>query len=251
MMSIKRHCFQFYWKVRRLIAPRLTDAQAVYEEHLGELVTPSRHWLDVGCGHQVLQAWRSEAERNLVSRAGVVVGLDLEAESLKRHRSIQRRVAADLSKLPFADSTFDLVTANMVLEHLREPGRQVAEIFRVLKPGGSLMALTPNVLGYQVMLARCMPGPLKRGLIKVLQDRASEDVFPAYYRINSEHTITRIASEAGFSKVVVEHVSTDAQLIAIPPLVVPELFLIRLLMTNPLRRLRPNLIAILQKAAAR
>jgi ubiquinone/menaquinone biosynthesis C-methylase UbiE len=249
-MALRRKCFQFYWKVKRLIAPRMKDAQVVYEDCLGDLVPSSRHWLDIGCGHQVLQAWRSQAEGALVARAGVVIGLDRQQDSLKKHRSIRRRVAGDLSGLPFADGTFDLVTANMVLEHLREPTRQVTEIFRVLKPGGSLVALTPNAFGYQAIIARCLPGPLKRGLVKVLQDRPSEDVFPAYYRINSQQTIARIAAEAGFSKVRVDHVSTEAQLIAFPPLVVPELFLIRLLMTKPLRRLRPNLVAILEKSAA-
>ena len=247
-MTLRSQCFRFYWRVQGLIAPGLKDAQLVYEDHLRQLVPQSRNWLDIGCGHQVLPAWRSEAERTLIKTAGLVIGLDPEHDALKRHRSIQKRVRGELAALPFRDTTFDLVTANMVLEHLQDPVHHLTEIFRVLKAGGRLLALTPNAFGYQVILARCIPDLLKRPLIKLLQNRAAEDVFRTYYRINTAKAIEGIAAEAGFSKAVVEHVSTDAQLIMVPPLVVPELFLIRLLMTNPLRRFRPNLVAIARKS---
>ena len=42
----------------------------------------------------------------------------------------------DIYQLPFPDGTFDAVFANGVLMHLREPGRALAEMHRVLRPGG-------------------------------------------------------------------------------------------------------------------
>lgn len=44
----------------------------------------------------------------------------------------------DLEALPFADATFDHVFICFVLEHLRRPDRALAEVRRVLRPGGSL-----------------------------------------------------------------------------------------------------------------
>ena len=38
--------------------------------------------------------------------------------------------------LPFAGGTFDVVFCNHVLEHVRDDGRAISEIYRVLKPGG-------------------------------------------------------------------------------------------------------------------
>jgi ubiquinone/menaquinone biosynthesis C-methylase UbiE len=249
-LMLRRRCFQFYWRVKRIIAPQLPDAQSTYERRLHEHVAASERWLDIGCGHQVLQAWRGDAERGLIESARFVVGLDLEQEALKHHRSITRRVSGDLRALPFPDGAFDLVTANMVLEHLPEPLAQLREIERVLRPGGVFLALTPNLHGYQALLARCIPERFKAALVKLLQDRASEDVFPTYYRINTGAAIEQLAAASGFAHVAVNHITTEAQLIVMPPLVVLELLFIRLLMTNPLRRLRPNLIAVLQKGCA-
>jgi ubiquinone/menaquinone biosynthesis C-methylase UbiE len=246
-ITLRRRCFRAYWRMQRRIAPALRDAQVVYEDRLRTAVESKRRWLDLGCGHQVLQHWRFEAERALVARAELIVGLDLEHDSLSKHRSIARRTRGDLSRLPFADGSFDLVTANMVMEHLANPAEQLAEIARVLRPGGVFVAVTPNRLGYQAFIARMMPAPLKRLLVKWLQDRASEDLFHTYYRINTAVAIQRAATRAGFAPIRVEHVMADAQFAVVPPLAALELLLIRMLMTSRLRRFRPNLIAQLEK----
>ncbi len=50
---------------------------------------------------------------------------------------------ADAHDLPFDDASFDLVVAVAVLEHVADPQRCVAEIQRVLAPGGHVFAVTP------------------------------------------------------------------------------------------------------------
>ena len=51
---------------------------------------------------------------------------------------------ADLSALPFPDGTFDAALNIVTLEHLREPGRALREMSRVLKPGGVLLLIAPH-----------------------------------------------------------------------------------------------------------
>lgn len=46
--------------------------------------------------------------------------------------------------LPFEENTFDAVTAVSLIEHLRSPTVMLSETFRVLKPGGAFIAVTPN-----------------------------------------------------------------------------------------------------------
>ncbi len=53
------------------------------------------------------------------------------------------QVVCDAHQLPFADGCFDAVVAQAVLEHVMDPQRVVAEIHRVLKPGGLVYAETP------------------------------------------------------------------------------------------------------------
>jgi SAM-dependent methyltransferase len=50
---------------------------------------------------------------------------------------------ADAHDLPFADGTFDAAIIQAVLEHVLDPARCVAEMHRVLKPGGLVYAETP------------------------------------------------------------------------------------------------------------
>ena len=78
-----------------------------------------------------------------------VVGLDLSEAALrcchaKQLGSVQR---ADVCALPFRDASFDLVLATDVLEHVRDEARAVAELHRVLRPGGALVATVPAFMG--------------------------------------------------------------------------------------------------------
>lgn len=50
---------------------------------------------------------------------------------------------ADLSHLPFADNTFDGALNVVTLEHVTDPARVIAELFRCLRPGGRLLLITP------------------------------------------------------------------------------------------------------------
>jgi ubiquinone/menaquinone biosynthesis C-methylase UbiE len=73
--------------------------------------------------------------------------IDLSRQMLRRARtrlksSVPSFVAADLTALPFADGSFDGVTCGYVLEHLPDPQMGLAELSRVMKPGGRMFLLT-------------------------------------------------------------------------------------------------------------
>lgn len=96
--------------------------------------------LDVGCG----TGDQLRIMAPLVA-PGSAVGVDLSATLIARAR--QRTGAepghvsfqvGDACELPFADGAFDRVVANQVLLHLADPWRAVAEMRRVLAPGGLL-----------------------------------------------------------------------------------------------------------------
>lgn len=114
---------------------------------------PGGSALEVGCGYG----------RNLVALAGLpagrVVGTDVSFGELDRARTEriaplppdQRArvslVRQESFRLPFADSSFDLVVLWQVLEHLFGEDikrRTLAECVRVLRPGGHLLIETPN-----------------------------------------------------------------------------------------------------------
>jgi ubiquinone/menaquinone biosynthesis C-methylase UbiE len=252
---MRRKLFQLYWKLRRLIAPKLTHSQHLYETILKEQVNGDTTWLDLGCGHQVLPFWREEEERQLVSRCGMIVGMDYDLPSLQKHRSVSLRVRGHIDSLPFKDSHFDLVTANMVVEHLADPALQFREIHRILKPGGVFLFHTPNARGYPTLINKMVPEGLKHKLIYILDGRQEDDVFETHYSANTQRDVSELAESTGFDVANFRLTVSDAVCALIPPIAIPELIYLRLLMTERLKNWRTNLIAVLRKqqpaAAAR
>jgi SAM-dependent methyltransferase len=57
-------------------------------------------------------------------------------------------VVADAHHLPYACATVDAIYCEAVLEHLQDPATAVQEMFRVLKPGGKVIAITPFMQGF-------------------------------------------------------------------------------------------------------
>ena len=116
-------------------------------EKLVELAAPApgEHVLDVGCGTGALAI-------ALKSRmgAGTVHGIDASPEMIEvakgkatRARSELELQVAVVEELPFPDASFDLVTSSLVLHHLPEDLKRkgLAQVRRVLKPGGRFMAV--------------------------------------------------------------------------------------------------------------
>jgi ubiquinone/menaquinone biosynthesis C-methylase UbiE len=246
-MEISKSLNKFYGLARNRIVPGLRYSQDVYQELLESTVTNESIWLDVGCGHQLLPSWRQSNERFLVSKAAWVVGIDYDYPSLVKHGTIAARVCGIADALPFSDESFNLVTANMVVEHLDNPVVQFAEINRVLKPNGIFVFHTVNKWGYFAMMRRMVPSILVKPAARLLDGRDSTDVFEVQYKANTEKQIAKLAAGANFNIEAVRIVSSDAVFALVPPIAIVELVGIRLLMSSRLRRFRSNLIGTLRK----
>lgn len=237
-----------YWRLQSFIAPTLKYSQTIYEDVLTKNCDQENLWLDMGCGHQLLPSWRFKQEVELIVKSKVIVGIDYDFYSLTQHKTIKDKVRGDITKLPFPNDSFDLATANMVFEHFDKPEEQLTEIARVLKPRGKLIFHTPNTFGYTTMMAKMIPEVIKQKLVYIFQRRKEEDVFPAFYEINSLSKITKLANMLGFKIVQIKMICSSAQFVIIPPIVFFELLWIRLLMTKIMKPFRTNIIAILEKA---
>ena len=103
--------------------------------------------LDIGCGPGWF--WAAAApllpdhiQLTLADQSPGMVSEALERCRSLRHWSVEGR-EADVMALPFADASFDCVLAMHMLYHAADQTRAIAELHRVLKPGG-LLAVTTN-----------------------------------------------------------------------------------------------------------
>ncbi|MFZ0832619.1 MAG: methyltransferase domain-containing protein [Mycobacterium sp.] len=113
--------------------------------------------LDVGCGPGNVTAMLADA----VGPDGLALGLDISEPMLARAvRSSPKPqlgfMRADAQRLPLRDDTVDAIVSIAVLQLVPDPSAAVAEMARVLRPGGRLAIMVPTV-GHPGPFWRLMP----------------------------------------------------------------------------------------------
>jgi SAM-dependent methyltransferase len=242
-----------WWCIARM-TPWLRSSQEKYFECLEELVWPGIRILDLGCGKEFLMSWFAPQQYGRWSasivKPAAIFGIDPYLPSLQAN-SNSRRVCAFADRVPFAADSFDLVTANMVMEHVDDGEAVLKEAFRVLRPGGAFVFHTPNLRTPLVRLAGLLPHRLKQALVPAMEGgRTAGDVFPTHYHMNTEKAVTAAAALVGFEAVSVRHVFTSPITQFLGPLVFFELCIVRLCAGEWFARWRPDLICLLRKPAA-
>jgi SAM-dependent methyltransferase len=121
-----------------------------HEALAGRLIRPGafdvrgrKRILDAACGngrHARILLKRADPDAKLTT-------FDLSPKMLERARARLKssrvtHTVADLTRLPYADGTFDAVVCGWVLEHLPDPRPGLRELSRVLAPGGQLLLLS-------------------------------------------------------------------------------------------------------------
>jgi ubiquinone/menaquinone biosynthesis C-methylase UbiE len=223
----------------------MTHSQNKYRETLNALVGSNTRWLDLGCGHTIFPEWMRDSiafQKELLSRCELARGCD-PVDDRPHVAGLVKKVYQG-EKLPFDDGYFNLVTANMVAEHVENPLSFAQEVSRVLSPGGLFVIHTPNFYYFEIFAASLLPNSLVRRIAHHLDGRESEDIFRTYYRMNTRKALDSLS---GFKAKSLECVETAPQFGKIPVLNLVESALIRLTRLRSLGNLRADWIAVLQK----
>lgn len=127
----------------RLLAALLPGQRARWDyESFFLPFRPGGRLLEVGCGGGAMLKAVSD-------RGWRVVGVDFDPKAVANaHEKGLDVRCGSLEQQAFQDGSFDAVVMNHVIEHVPDPARLLRESHRVLAPGGSLIAVTPNAAGW-------------------------------------------------------------------------------------------------------
>ena len=119
---------------------------------------PGQTYLDVGCGN-------GAAAAHLAAALGLdVTGIDVDPEQIELARRASegirgvRFLMLDATHLPFGDATFDIVATNKTTHHIPTWDEALAEMLRVLRPGGYLVYADFVLPGWLAALLRPIAG---------------------------------------------------------------------------------------------
>jgi SAM-dependent methyltransferase len=178
------------------------DGTVEFYQRVNALLRPEMVVLDFGAGRgQFIEdevLYRRNL-RQLRGRVSAVIGLDIDPAVLANPCLDRAELIIEGSRIPLEDSSIDLIVSDWTFEHVTDPDWVVAELDRVLRPGGWICARTPNRWGYVGIGARLVPNQLHGSALKRLQpQKATSDTFPTAYRMNTARKLRRLFPETRF-----------------------------------------------------
>lgn len=232
-------------RARRALYADLETPHVRYGAEVDRLAARATRILDLGCGYEAPGLARLPSSGTL--KCGIDAVADLRPSRAQRIRFVR----GDGSRLPFADGSFDLVISKSVLEHLTHPERVLAEVARVLAPGGHFVFLTPNFWDYVSIGAWIIPNALHGALVKALTGRREEDTFPTRYRANTVGRLQTLARKAGLDVAGLSHVREHPHYLSIH--IVPYLLgaIYEKLVPANISMLRPWILGVMRRPGQR
>ncbi|HAF15152.1 MAG TPA: hypothetical protein DCK99_15940 [Blastocatellia bacterium] len=187
----------------------MSSNQKPWQESYLELFYPQASWRRDGTrdffqllkeysGGKILEigAGPSNTTSDYLKTLGELHGIDVDSEVLQNGALTTSAVFRD--HFPFPDNTFDSCVSNYVCEHLDDPKKHLAEVWRVLKPAGKYVFRTPNRFHYTSIVSSLTPYSFHLKTANKLRAIDGHDPYPTRYRFNSRTRIRLLAQEVGF-----------------------------------------------------
>lgn len=227
--------------------PEWVDGTSEYHELLSDY-TPSAEAvvLEIGSGPE------NRSSTHVASRVKYLDGLDID-ERVLDNSVLRKAFVYEGKEFPkeIADDSYDLVVADYVMEHVEHPRLMLAEIHRVMRPGGHFVFRTPNIYHYVSLIARFTPHSFHLAWAHKARQRDgyAVDPYPTFFRFNSRRNIRNIAERAGLREVEMRMVEKQPSYLKFNSLAFRcgVLYERTVNSTRVLSPLRANIFAVLRK----
>jgi SAM-dependent methyltransferase len=192
--DLAAHDYERLWQAQ--LGPAQADMLARVELRAGERV------VDVACGTGLV----SFAAADVVGAGGAVLGVDISGAMVDAAR---RRADAlgvdqasfarmDAEALDLADAGFDVALCGLGLMYVPDPARAVAEMRRVVRPGGRI--------GLAVWGERSRCG--WSAVFPIVDAEVASDVCPLFFGLGTGDALARVCDEAGLAQVELRRIAT-------------------------------------------
>jgi ubiquinone/menaquinone biosynthesis C-methylase UbiE len=162
-------------------------------KHLLDALPAGGNLLDIGCGTGLFV-------EKYIRNGGSAIGLDISQGMVSKARircDTCEFVVGTGERLPFADGTFDAISSVLVFSYVKDPDAMLAEVYRVLEPGGTVALCT---LGKK-LITRGIPSLYKIGEKIKLKHVMMKDFGEHYY---DEREMSSLFENAGFKDINVK-----------------------------------------------
>ncbi len=161
------------------------------DQRVAAEIRPDSKVLEIGCGRT------APCLQKLRGKAGGLCGIDLVEFSVECDDL--QLINEDVTDMrSFADSDIDFAYSRSVMEHVEDAEAAYKEIFRILKPGGKYVFLTPNRYDYASIVASLVPNKFHSRIVHHTEGREEFDTFPTHYQSNSFTRIRELSNSTGF-----------------------------------------------------
>lgn len=157
--------------------------------------------VEAGCGA------RSQLDHPAHAR---IVGVDLSRTQLQRNQVARWRLQGDVARLPLASGCADVAVSWDVLEHVARPDAALAELARVIRPGGLIVLGLPNILSAKGIVTRLTPWRVHVWVYRYLlgdptAGTGASDQFPTTMGLELRRAgLRKLAAALGLEIVVLE-----------------------------------------------
>lgn len=220
--------------------PNFKSAGYYFRNYLKNNLNKKRVILDAGCG-----------EKGLISEfkpyAKVIIGVDIDKKSLANNLIVDQKIVANLSSIPIKDQSIDIITAEFVLEHLKNPDKVFQEFNRILKPNGSLIFVTPNILNPIMALNKILPLRFHKFFRKKILKKDG-DTHHTYYSANTYQRLKKLGLKNNFKRTEIKRAGSPEYIGFCKPLMLLSVILEKTINNKLLHPLKIYLIGYFLKS---
>jgi SAM-dependent methyltransferase len=131
-----------------------------------------------------------------------LVGLDIDSDEMKDNPALDQRIVCDVvHKIPIPDGQIDFVMVHSGIEHFSDNERFLRNAFRILKPGGFLLAQFPGRYAPFALANRLLPDYFAKLLLRAAMGETNELGFRAYYDRTNYSSFKGLYLSVGFEEV--------------------------------------------------